>query len=253
MKLMANWCKILTTVLLCGSIAFAQFDDESSEDSYSYGASEETDDGFASDNSSEEPAEEETSVGEATASADEWQGFNYEEMGLTQWEFQQAKQEGISRAKLTSLVEMGVRPSEYLQKPWEKLGVSEEDWLAQRSGGLEDADIDRSYRNRSGDQGYAYLSLLVPSLYQWHKNESMKAIWIDALWGVSVGATVYLAIDGNSAWWYGLLFVAGAHIWSFADAFFSTQWDSNPDANRFSYGILPTPEKGVAGFFNVKF
>lgn len=247
---MANWCKILSTVLLCGSVAFAQFDDESSEESYSYGASEaEADDAFA-DNDGEE---QETKVGEAKASGDEWQGFNYEEMGLTQWEFQQAKQEGISRDKLTSLVEMGIRPSEYIQKPWEKLGVSEEEWIAQRSGGLEDADIDRSYRNRSGDQSYAYLSLLVPSLYQWKTNQSMKAIWIDVLWVASVGATVYLKVDDNSAWWYGLIFVAGAHIWSFADAFFSTQWDSNPDANRFSYGILPTPEKGVAGFFNVKF
>ena len=246
---MANWCKILSTMLLCGSIAFAQFDDESSEDSYSYGASESEE--FASDN--EDSADESENVGKAKASGDEWQGFNYEELGLTQWEFQQAKEEGVSRDKLTSLVEMGIRPSEYLQKPWEKLGVSEQDWISQRSGGLEDADIDRSYRNKSGDQSYAYLSLLVPSLYQWHKDESMKAIWIDALWVGSVGATIYLAADGNSAWWYGLLFVAGAHIWSFADAFFSTQWDSNPDANRFSYGILPTPEKGVAGYFNVKF
>ena len=49
----------------------------------------------------------------------------YEEMGLTQWEFQQAKEEGISREKLTHLVELGVRLSEYLQRPWEKLGVSE--------------------------------------------------------------------------------------------------------------------------------
>ena len=245
---MANWCKILSTVLLCGSIAFAQFDDESSEDSYSYGASETEEDAFADNNS-----EEDSKVGEATASGDEWQGFNYEEMGLTQWEFQQAKQEGLTRDKLTHLVEMGVRPSEYLQKPWEKLGVSEEEWLDQRSGGFEDADIDRSYRNNAGEQGYAYLSLLVPSLYQWHKDQSMKAIWMDALWLGGVGTTVYLAVDGNSAWWYGLLIVAGAHIWSFADAFFSTQWDSNPDANRFSYGILPTPEKGVAGFFNVKF
>ena len=252
---MANWCKILTTVLLCGSIAFAQFDDdESSEDSYSYGASEETtDDGFADDNSSDAEEASSASVGEASATADEWQGFNYEEMGLTQWEFQQAKQEGVTRDKLTHLVEMGVRPSEYLQKPWEKLGVSEEEWLAQRSGGLEDADIDRSYRNHSGDQGYAYLSLLVPSLYQWHKQESMKAIWMDALWVAGVGATVYMAVDGSSNWFYFLIPVIGAHIWSFADAFFDTQWDGNPDANRFSYGILPTPEKGVAGFFNVKF
>ena len=244
---MANWCKILSTVLLCGSIAFAQFDDESSEDSYSYGeSSEASDDAFANDS-------DDANVGEAKASGDEWQGFNYEEMGLTQWEFQQAKQEGITRAKLTSLVEMGVRPSEYLQKPWEKLGVSEEDWLAQRSGGLEDADIDRSYRNKSGNQGYAYVSLLVPSFYQWKTNQSMKGIWMDVLWSVSVGATVYLAVDGSNAWWYGLLFVAGAHIWSFADAFFGTQWDSNPDANRFSFGILPTPEKGVLGAFQVKF
>ena len=69
---MANWCKILSTVLLCGSIAFAQFDDESSEDSYSYGASSEaSDDAFANDDEN---------VGEAKASGDEWQGFNYEEM-----------------------------------------------------------------------------------------------------------------------------------------------------------------------------
>ena len=239
---MANWCKLLSTVLLCGSIAFAQFDDESSEDSYSYGSSD-----------TEEVADDSENVGEAKASGDEWQGFNYEEMGLTQWEFQEAKEEGISRDKLTNLVEMGIRPSEYLQKPWEKLGVSEQEWISQRSGGFEDADIDRSYRNQSGDQSYAYLSLLIPSLYQWHKGESMKAIWMDALWVGSVGATVYLAADGNSAWWYGLVVVAAAHIWSFADAFFSTQWDSNPDANRFSFGILPTPDKGVAGALLMKF
>ena len=239
---MANWCKILTTMLLCGSIAFAQFDDESSEDTYSYGSS-----------NTEEVEDDSENVGEAKASGDEWQGFNYEELGLTQWEFQQAKEEGVSRDKLTSLVEMGIRPSEYLQKPWEKLGVSEQEWINQRSGGLEDADIDRSYRNKSGDQSYAYLSLLLPSLYQWKTDQSMKAIWMDALWVGSVGATVYLAADGNSAWWYGLIPVILAHGWSFLDAFFSTQWDSNPDANRFSYGILPTPENGVAGFFNVKF
>ena len=248
---MANWCKILSTALLCSSFAFAQFDDESSESSYSYGATESEESDAFNDDAEAQPAEEK--VGTAKASGDEWQGFNYEEMGLTQWEFQQAKQEGISRDKLTRLVEVGVRPSEYIQKPWIKLGVSEEDWIAQRSGGLEDADIDRSYRNKSGDQAYAYLSLLVPSLYQWRTNQSMKAIWMDVLWTASVGTTVYLKVDGNSAWWYGLIPVILAHGWSFLDAFFSTQWDSNPDANRFSYGILPTPEKGVAGFFNVKF
>lgn len=243
---MVNLCKIASMLLLCGGLVFAQVDDES--DSYSYGSSNTEEESFENDN-----AEESENVGDATASGDEWAGFNYEEIGLTQWEFQQAKKEGLTRDKLTHLVEMGVQPSEYLQKPWEKLGVSEEEWLSQRSGGLEDADIDRSYRNRSGDQQYAYLSLLLPSLYQWKTEQSMKAIWMDALEVVGIGVTVYLAADGATDWWYGLLAVAGAHIWSFADAFFSTQWDSNPDANRFSYGILPTPDQGVVGFFGIKF
>lgn len=233
---------------MCGSFVFAQVDDPSSDD-YAFGSSDNTE---AVEESSE------STVGEASASDDEWKGFNYEEMGLTQWEFQQIKEEGVSRDKLTRLVEMGVRPSEYIQKPWEKMGVSEDEWLAQRSNGFEDADIDRSYRNRSGDQQYAYLSLLLPSLYQWKTDQSMKAIWMDALELVGIGVTAYMAVDGATNWWYGLLFVAGAHIWSFADAFFSTQWDSNPDANRFSYGILPTPTSenagvGLTGFLNVKF
>ncbi|MCQ2092998.1 MAG: hypothetical protein MJY85_09990, partial [Fibrobacter sp.] len=152
----------------------------------------------------------------------------------------------------------GVRPSEYIQKPWEKMGVSEEEWLGKRSKGLEDADIDRSYRYRNGNQNYAYLSILAPSLYQWKTDNSTKAIWMDALWVASVGATVYLAATKESYWWYGILAIAGVHIWSFADAFFGTQWDSNPDANRFSYGIIPSPASdnasmGVTGFFNVKF
>lgn len=247
---MSLWTKIVLAVFLIGTMSFAQFDDEpsgddSSEQTYSYG-----DDGSSSESESTGGNE---SVGEATASGDQWEGFRYEDLGLTQWEFQQAKEEGISRDKLTRLVELGVRISEYLQKPWSKLGVSEEDWLAQRSQGLEDADIDRSYRNHSGNQGYAYVSLLLPSFYQWKFDRTVKAIWMDVLWGVSAGVTIYLAADGSNAWWYGLIGVAAAHIWSFADAFFGTQWDSNPDANRFSFGILPTPDKGVLGAFQVKF
>ena len=76
---------------------------------------------------------------------------------------------------------------------------------------------------------------------------------MDALWVGGVGATIYMATSGSSNWFYFLLPVVGAHIWSFADAFFDTQWDSNPDANRFSFGILPTPDKGVAGALLMKF
>lgn len=229
-------------MLLAGSLVFGQYgyDDEmadnaeSSEESYSYG----TDD---------------TAIGDADASGDEWAGFKYEDIGLTQWEFQQIKESGISRDKLTRIVELGVRPSEYMQKPWEKMGVSEEEWLGQRSEGLEDADIDRSYRNRTGDQSFAYLSLLIPSLYQWKSDEVVKAAFIDAIWVAGVGAMAYMIADGSSNWFYFLIPVVGAHIYSFADAFFGTQWDSNPDANRFSFGVAPTFDKGVAGMFQMKF
>lgn len=257
--------------MIAGSMAFAQYDydynessdteqssdDADSKQSYSYGESSEDDfdsmDAEDAKNSSKDSKESGENVGSASASGDEWDGFRYEEMGLTQWEFQQAKEEGVSREKLTHLVELGVRPSEYLQKPWVRLGVSEEQWLSQRSQGLEDADIDRSYRNRSGDQAYAYLSLLVPSLYQWKVDQTSKAIWMDALWVAGVGATVYMAVDGSSSWFYFLIPVAAAHIWSFADAFFGTQWANNPDANRFSFGILPTPDKGLASMLQLKF
>ena len=239
---------MLSTLLIAGSMAFAQYgydDDEATESadepSYSYGSDESAVD------------DDEADVGKAKASGDEWEGFRYEEMGLTQWEFQQIKEAGISRDKLTRIVELGVRPSEYLQKPWEKMNITEDAWLAQRSEGMEDADIDRSYRNNHGDQSYAYLSLLIPSLYQWKKDYLVKATFIDAVWVLGVATTVYLKVENNSSWFYALIPVVGAHIYSFADAFFGTQWDSNPDANRFSFGVVPTPDKGVAGILQMKF
>lgn len=264
---MAKWCKVISAVFVASTLAFAQYDydyssDESStseetesQPSYSYGESDEGDfDSMdAADAKKKSEEERKAKIGEATANSDEWEGFRYEEMGLTQWEFQQAREEGVTREKLTHLVELGVRPSEYLQKPWLRLGVSEEQWLSQRSEGLEDADIDRSYRNRSGDQAYAYLSLLLPSLYQWKVGQNSKAIWMDAFWVVGAAATAYMAVDGSTYWYYFLIPVVGAHIWSFADAFFGTQWANNPDANRFSFGIIPTPEKGFASMLQVKF
>ena len=239
--------KALAAVLFFAVVSFSQ------DNAWQY---EDNSDSYTSDSYNETSFSEqaESSYGEVSATADEWEGFKYEEMGLTQWEFQEAKNANMSREKLTKLVEMGVRPSEYLQEPWVRLGVSEEDWLAQRTQGLEDSDIDRTYANRSGDQNYAYLSLLVPSLYQWHSGQTMKAIWMDALWVAGVGATVYLAAtEDTNTWAYMLIPVIAAHIWSFADAFFGTQWDNNPDANRFSFGVLPTPNKGVASLFQVKF
>jgi len=234
---MAHRLKAIPAILILSALSFAQYDYDSE------GESE------ATETSSEIEAPAPETTGSATATGDEWDGFRIEEMGLTQWEFQQAKEGGVSRDKLTQLVELGIRPTEYLQKPWLRLGVGEDVWLEQRAQGLEDSDIDRSYRNKSDQQNLAYLSILVPSLYQWKTGSTSTAIWIDVLWAAGVGSAIFLGVTepDEKTWIYALIPIIGAHVWSFADAFFGTQWENNPDANRFSFGILPTFDKGVAG------
>lgn len=265
---MTNWFKTIFALVLMCTFSFAQddFGFESSGDGSS--SVEETrannNSSYSSDSENSEANSEASSssktessaVGSAVATSDPWEGFRYEDIGLTQWEFQQAKESGMSREMLTRLVELGVRPSEYIQKPWERLGVTEEAWLKEREQGLEDSDIDRSYRNRNINQDLAYWSILIPSLYQWKTDATITAIWIDALWVVGVGGLTYFAVtadDNEDIWQYWLIPILGAHIWSFADAFFGTQWENNPDANRFSLGIGPSLNRGVAGLLQMRF
>ncbi|MDR0518142.1 MAG: hypothetical protein LBH25_13985 [Fibromonadaceae bacterium] len=202
----------IPVVLLCASIAFAQFDDDEGE-------------------------------------SNEWADFDYKHAGLSQAEFQNVKESGMSKDKLLHLLEIGVRPSEYLKQPWDNLGVSESQWLSEREKGMEDGDIDRTYKNQAGDQGMAYLSILLPSYYQWRTDEVATAVAMDILWLSSVGLTVFLySDDSNDNKWllYGVPFIAGVHVWSFVDAILSTLWDNNPDARNFSWGIVPTGKKSFA-------
>ena len=96
----------------------------------------------------------------------------------------------------------------------------------------------------------------VESSARWNKlNYNLSAEigkWIIPDLAVSLRLN-FMNVDGQSSWFYCLIPVAAAHIYSFADAFFGTQWDSNPDANRFSFGVVPTFDKGVAGMLQMKF
>jgi hypothetical protein len=83
----------------------------------------------ASEAASTEEAATATETLPAAAAADEWEGFDYQHAGLTQSEFQAAKEAGMSRSKLESLLEIGISPADYLSKPWTRLGVTEEKWL----------------------------------------------------------------------------------------------------------------------------
>jgi hypothetical protein len=211
---------------------------------------------FSDDLSADESVDTPASSNVANASTDEWEGFNYEEVGLTQWEFQQTKESGMGRDKLLQLLEIGVRPGEYLQKPWENYGVSEADWIAERSKGMEDSDIDRTYRNKGANQSAAYLSALIPSYYQWKVGKTAEALTMDVLWLASFGAYSYLAFvdkEDNNTRNYLFLPMLVVHAWSFGDAFMDTIWETNPDANRFSWGIFPTLNNGVVGGFSFLF
>ena len=133
--------KILCASIFAASVSFAQDDFENYDaegEGATYYAPAAEDDGANYYSADDENAPEETVAGSANSSSDEWAGFDYENAGLTQWEFQQAKESRMSRDKLTQLTELGVRPSEYNQEPWKRLGVSEEDWLSSRARGLED-------------------------------------------------------------------------------------------------------------------
>ena len=97
---MAKWRNVMTMVLVAGSLALAQYDydyDESTssdtEQSYSYGESDGEDDFDKMDAADAEKKakeeadkpiptaeEDDSKVGKATASGDEWEGFRYEEI-----------------------------------------------------------------------------------------------------------------------------------------------------------------------------
>ncbi|GBU23404.1 hypothetical protein R83H12_00015 [Fibrobacteria bacterium R8-3-H12] len=207
--------KLLPVIALCFSVSFAQFDD------------------------------------------DEWADFDYQHAGLSQVEFQKVKESGMSKEKLLHLLEIGVRPGTYLQEPWKDLGVSESEWLEQRASGMEDADIDRTYKNNSGNQGLAYLSFLLPSYYQWNVDEMAKAIAMNVLEASFIGLTIFLYnsdTGGENTWvQIGIPCIAAVHLWSGIDALLATQWDSNPTAKTFSWGIVPTGKKSFAAAAALRF
>lgn len=187
------------------------------------------------------------SVAFAQFDDDEWADFDFREAGLTQIEFQNVKESGMSKDKLLHLLEIGVKPSAYLKEPWNDLGVSESEWLKQREEGMEDGEIDRTYKNKSGDQMYAYLSILLPSLYQWKTDQTILAIAMLVSEFSAVGVTIFV-LEGKEKVQYGAPLIALVHGWSFIDALVSTQFDSNPDARNFSWGIVPTGKNAfVAG------
>jgi len=222
----------LPVIALCFSISLAQFEE---------------------DNIQSEEANAQSEDDTARFEEDEWADFDYQHAGLSQTEFQSIKESKMSKEKLMYLLEIGIRPLDYLKEPWKDLGVSEKEWLEERAGGMEDSDIDRTYRNRSGNQGLAYLSYLVPSLYQWSEDKMAYAIAMDVSYAAFWSVTIFVLDGTKEKLIYGLPLIAAVHLWSGTHAVLSTLWDNNPDARNFSWGIVPTGRNSFAATATFRF
>lgn len=161
---------------------------------------------------------------------DPWLGFDYQEMGLTQFEFQKVKESGMEREKLIHLLEIGIYPREYFESPWLKLGVDEETWIEQRAEGLSDEDIDRSYDLATQGDQWALASAFVPSYYQWKTNQVHKAVAIN-IWTVgTLGSWAYFQTQDFSYGRKKFLYLALlGNLYSVIDGFLDNKEATDPN------------------------
>ena len=179
------------------------------------------------------------------APADEWEGFDYEFMGLTRQEFKTLRESGITLKKFYELSHLGIRPQEYLSQPWRHLWVTEEEWLKQRKLGMSDDDIDQSWREVFLYRNHMWVSLAIPSYYQFKHQRPIQggiAVSIFASGIASWAFAKYAWEDPNAERLLALALLG--NIYSFADA-----WMSLPkvlkDNGRQNFGLRPliTPSK----------
>lgn len=207
---------------------------------------------FSSNN---EYMEENSNIKLDTISADiaEWAQFDYEAVGLSQKEYQSARNSNLTKSKLLHFLELGIRPNEYLKKPWINLGVSEKKWIELRTAGMEDSDIED---HSDKLHGAAYISLLLPSYYQWKSTQTNKAIGMNVVYGSFWAGFVTLSIvkkDNMKDNLYFLPAIGVVHLWSFLDAIINVKKKNPREKNEtFEVGLIPT-SKGILGTFSFYF
>ncbi len=66
--------------------------------------------------------------------------------GFSMAECRQIYQSGVSMAKIHKLLGAGISISEYFEKPWVNLNISEKKWIRKRRSGLSQKDLEMMYR-----------------------------------------------------------------------------------------------------------
>ncbi len=179
---------------------------------------------------------------------DEWQNVNYDDLGITQAEYQRVKESGMSKAKLLELLEYGIMPNEYFSQPWKKLGVSEQKWISEKKAGMEDDDIDRRYRRQAAHNYDPFVSFVLPGYYQYKTGEFTHG---GILSGIAVTGLMltFLHTDRTGSIYpiYPITALVSA-LWSAGNAYMDTRYQHNEDASRFSLDFGPLPSGAAARF-----
>ncbi|MFC1584617.1 hypothetical protein ACFL5V_03615 [Fibrobacterota bacterium] len=187
------------------------------------------------------------------ADDDEWQGFSYEEAGITTAEYEMVREKGMSRKELLKLLEYGVMPQEYFSEPWKKLGVSKTEWIMAKKQGMEDMDIDRRVYTRSYVNYDLIVSFFLPGFYA-YKTKRYK--YGGAMTGVFLISTILTfthkretARDTQHPEKHIIIaypiIAFCSMVWSASDAFIKTRYRDNRDASRFSLNIIPSTSPSV--------
>jgi hypothetical protein len=188
------------------------------------------------------------------ASDSQWDGTDPEELGISQEEFQKVKESGMSKSKLLHLLEVGVSPNEYFSEPWKKLGVSESHWLDEKKGGMEDDDIDRSYRRQTSNNMEPIIAFVLPGYHHYRTDRVYTGL------GLSTAAVAGIALmflhqneDTKSIYAVYPIITFVSMMWSAGVAYMDTRYLDNQDASRFSFDFGPDFEGGAAAVLRLRF
>lgn len=139
----------------------------------------------------------------------------WERLGLSLTEWKLITDNNMPMSKVESLLKDGIGISEYFEKPWEPLGMTEAKWIAKRRSGLTNYDIEQQVRMANNDTtmqptpqaNTAFVdfkrpeetrelasALFLPGLQQYRYNEKTRGRVMVSLAVVSVAGTVAWSI-----------------------------------------------------------
>jgi hypothetical protein len=153
-----------------------------------------------------------------------WEGFDYETAGLSSQEYLILQKSNIDEATFYELLKLGVKPSEYLAKPWLNLGIDEEKWWVEKKLGMSNEDMDQSWKKQYKGRQQAWISLLLPGYYQYSNYQVTKGILINSvnLTGLIGFSWLKFGLSDPNANVF-LYLAASGNIYSFVHAWIQTK------------------------------